>query len=66
MRKAMLCPDCGRLVNVKAIDSRVTLACGHTRTAGLLPAKGVSLEDVILNTADALRLFPVELNGVRQ
>jgi len=66
MRKAMLCPDCGRLVNVKAIDSRVTLACGHIRPFGLLPAKGVSLEDVIANNDDAIRLFPLDLSGVRR
>jgi hypothetical protein len=65
MRRAMLCPECNELVAVKKIDqSNAHLACGHARTKGLLPAKGISIEH--LDTPDGLRLFPPDLSGVRR
>jgi hypothetical protein len=57
----MLCFDCEALKALKAHgDEMCVLSCGHVRTLGLLPSVpgAISLEDVILNTPDAARLFP--------
>jgi hypothetical protein len=62
----MLCPVC---CDVKAArqgndNDAVYLDCSHSRTPHLLPARGVSLEDIVSNTAQAARLFPLILDGV--
>lgn len=64
-RRRMLCPTCRTLENVTKIEGDcVHLGCGDTRTYGLLPSTGVSLEDIILGTDDSIRLFPVDLRGM--
>ena len=65
--RRMLCPECNELISVKRIErDLVYLACGDTRTNGLLASHGVSLEDVIANTADSIRLFPVDMKGMQR
>lgn len=61
LRIRFLCPECSELRQVvRASDDgpNVILACGHRRTAALLPSRGISLEH--LDTAVGRRLFPYE------
>jgi hypothetical protein len=61
-----LCAICKKLSGVRSggDGDTVQLACGHCRTSGLLPSKGVGLEEVLDNTEEAARLFPSLVPGI--
>jgi hypothetical protein len=72
-KSRLLCPDgCGmkRVVTIDPAsygenplqDTRVTLSCGHER-GELLPAKGISLED--LKHERGRKLFPLDQSAAR-
>jgi hypothetical protein len=65
----MLCPVCRDVERLplawqEANGNTVFLECGHSRTPCLLPASGVSLEDVVNDTPEAARLFPYQHDDV--
>lgn len=60
MKPRLFCTECVSLQRIKEYaDERRTaiLDCGHFRSTGLLPAKGISIES--LSTPLGLHLFPV-------
>lgn len=58
-RSKLLCQQCQELKQVTSVgDDIAILACGHSRTCGLLPVEAGRLSIEHLKTAAGKRLFP--------